>query len=44
LRIDHLLENPVAAHRLASAGVDSDVRGWEETSDHTPAWPELRDV
>lgn len=44
LRIDHLLLNPAAAHRLAAAGVDRDVRGWGKTSDHAPAWVELRDV
>lgn len=42
LRIDHLLLNPAAASRLASAGVDRDVRGWEKTSDHAPVWVELR--
>ena len=44
LRIDHLLLNPAAASRLAAAGVDRDVRGWEETSDHAPTWVELRDA
>jgi exodeoxyribonuclease-3 len=42
LRIDHLLLNPAAARRLAAAGVDRAVRGWEKTSDHAPAWVELR--
>ena len=42
LRIDHLLLNPAAAQRLAAAGVDRDVRGWEKTSDHAPTWVELR--
>ena len=42
LRIDHLLLNPTAARRLAAAGVDRDVRGWEKTSDHAPVWVELR--
>jgi exodeoxyribonuclease-3 len=42
LRIDHLLLNPAAARLLAAAGVDRDVRGWEKTSDHAPAWVELR--
>jgi exodeoxyribonuclease-3 len=37
LRIDHLLLNPAAARRLAAAGVDRDVRGWDKTSDHAPA-------
>jgi exodeoxyribonuclease-3 len=44
LRIDHLLLNPAAARRLSSAGVDRNVRGWEKTSDHAPAWVELRDA
>jgi exodeoxyribonuclease-3 len=43
LRIDHLLLNPAAARRLAGAGVDRHVRGWEKTSDHAPAWIDLRD-
>jgi exodeoxyribonuclease-3 len=38
LRIDHLLLNPSAARRLQAAGVDRQVRGWEKTSDHAPAW------
>jgi exodeoxyribonuclease-3 len=42
LRIDHVLLNPAAARRLATAGVDRFVRGWEKTSDHAPAWVELR--
>jgi exodeoxyribonuclease-3 len=44
LRIDHLLLNPAAAGRLDAAGVDRAVRGWEKTSDHAPAWVELRDA
>ena len=43
LRIDHLLLNPPAAQRLAGAGVDRNVRGWERASDHAPTWLELRD-
>ncbi len=42
LRIDHLLLNKTAAGKLASAGVDRAVRGWEKTSDHAPTWVELR--
>ncbi|HEX3846257.1 MAG TPA: exodeoxyribonuclease III [Steroidobacteraceae bacterium] len=41
LRIDHLLLNPAAAARLAGAGVDRPVRGWEKASDHAPTWVEL---
>ena len=44
LRIDHFLLNPAAARRLTAAGVDRHVRGWEKTSDHAPAWVELRDA
>ena len=41
LRIDHLLLSPQLASRLRAAGVDREVRGWEKTSDHAPAWIEL---
>lgn len=41
LRIDHLLLSPQLAPRLKAGGVDRDVRGWEKTSDHAPAWIEL---
>ena len=44
LRIDHLLLNPNAAKRLKAAGVDRDIRGIENASDHAPAWIELRDA
>ena len=43
LRIDHLLLSPAVADRLAAAGVDRDVRGWEKSSDHAPTWIELAD-
>jgi exodeoxyribonuclease-3 len=43
LRIDHLLLSPGAATRLKAANVDRQVRGWEKTSDHAPAWVELAD-
>ncbi len=42
LRIDHLLLNPAVAGRLAAAGVERDVRGWEKPSDHAPTWVDLR--
>lgn len=42
LRIDHLLLSPDLADRLADAGVEQRVRGWEKTSDHAPVWIELR--
>lgn len=44
LRIDHLLLNKTLAKRFVTAGVDSDVRGWEKTSDHAPVWIEVKDV
>jgi exodeoxyribonuclease-3 len=44
LRIDHLLLNLTVAGRLADAGVDRNVRGWEKASDHAPTWVELRDA
>lgn len=42
LRIDHLLLSPQAADRLAAAGIDKHVRGWDKPSDHVPVWCELR--
>jgi exodeoxyribonuclease-3 len=44
LRIDHLLLSPALKHRLASAGVDRDVRAKEKTSDHAPTWIELKNA
>jgi exodeoxyribonuclease-3 len=44
LRIDHLLLSKQAADRLAAAGVDRDVRGNDNASDHAPVWIELADV
>ena len=41
LRIDHLLLSPSIAQRLLAAGVDSEIRGWEKTSDHAPTWVEI---
>lgn len=38
IRIDHFLLNGPAAKMLTAAGVDTDVRGWEKTSDHAPTW------
>lgn len=42
LRIDHLLLSPKAAKRMNMAGVDREVRGLEGSSDHAPAWVELK--
>ena len=41
LRIDHFLLSLTLANKLIAAGVDSEVRGWEKTSDHAPVWIEL---
>jgi exodeoxyribonuclease-3 len=41
LRIDHLLLTPDLAKRLKRAEVNTEVRGWEKTSDHAPVWIEL---
>ena len=41
LRIDHLLLSPALAGRLEAAEVDTQVRGWEKTSDHAPVWVRL---
>ncbi len=38
IRIDHLLLSSQAADRLAGAGIDKHVRGWDKASDHVPAW------
>ena len=43
LRLDHLLLSTEAAKRLTAAGVDRDVRGEENASDHAPAWIVLSD-
>jgi exodeoxyribonuclease-3 len=44
LRIDHFLLSPQLESRLIAAGVDTNVREWEKTSDHAPVWIKLRDV
>ena len=43
LRLDHLLLSADAAKRLVDAGVDREVRGEDNASDHAPAWVMLRD-
>jgi exodeoxyribonuclease-3 len=43
LRLDHLLVSPALAPRLAEAGVDREVRGAANASDHAPAWITLDD-
>jgi exodeoxyribonuclease-3 len=44
LRLDHLLLSVDLAQRLIASGVDRDVRGKANASDHAPAWAELRDA
>ena len=43
LRLDHLLLSAALAPRLGEAGVDREVRGRPDASDHAPAWIVLRD-
>ncbi len=43
LRIDLLLLNRHAANRLVDSGVDREIRGLENASDHAPAWVVLSD-
>jgi exodeoxyribonuclease-3 len=38
LRIDHLLLDPRMTDRLQKAGVDRQIRGKADASDHAPAW------
>jgi exodeoxyribonuclease-3 len=42
LRLDHLLLSPAVASRLSDAGIDRDVRGRPNASDHAPAWVVLK--
>ena len=44
LRLDCLLLSRQTAKRLVAAGVDREVRGKENASDHAPVWIELRDT
>jgi len=41
IRIDHLMLSPQAADRLADAGIDRHVRGWDKPSDHVPVYVDL---
>jgi exodeoxyribonuclease III len=43
LRIDHLLLSPSIMHRLLDGGVDREMRGKEKSSDHAPAWIEIKE-
>ena len=42
LRLDHLLLSPALSPRLTAAGVDRDVRGEPDASDHAPVWVEFK--
>jgi len=42
LRLDHLLLSKKLARRLTGAGVDREVRGLEDASDHAPVWVTLK--
>ncbi len=44
LRLDFLLLSPRLAPRLRAAGVDRDVRGRDNASDHAPVWAELAEA
>jgi len=41
IRIDHVLLSPQAADKLAGAGIDRHVRGWDKPSDHVPVYVDL---
>lgn len=41
MRLDHILLTPSVARCLVAGGVDRDVRGCANASDHAPAWVEL---
>src|SRR5690606_28249277 len=43
LRLDHVLLSKKLARRLTDAGVDREVRGLPNSSDHAPAWVVLKD-
>ena len=43
LRLDHILLSRKLARKLEAAGVDREVRGLENASDHAPVWVQLRD-
>lgn len=38
LRIDLVLASPPLAARCTASGIDREVRGWEQPSDHAPVW------
>lgn len=42
IRLDHILLSPYLSSSMDHCGIDSEVRGWEKTSDHAPAWISLK--
>ncbi|AWC22071.1 exodeoxyribonuclease III [Aminobacter sp. P9b] len=42
LRLDHLLLSKPMAKRLKTVGIDRDIRGRDDASDHAPVWMELK--
>ncbi|WP_292119746.1 exodeoxyribonuclease III, partial [Mesorhizobium sp.] len=41
LRLDHILLSKKLARKLKAAGIDREVRGGDNPSDHAPVWVEL---
>ncbi|RVC56136.1 MAG: exodeoxyribonuclease III [Mesorhizobium sp.] len=41
LRLDHILLSKKLARNLKAAGIDRDVRGQDDASDHAPVWVEV---
>ena len=41
LRLDHILLSPSLRERVVASGVDREVRGRDNASDHAPVWVEL---
>lgn len=42
LRLDHLLLSKPMAKRLKTVGIDRDIRGRDDASDHAPVWMEMK--
>lgn len=41
IRIDHFLTSPAVTDKLKGCNIDTQPRGWEKPSDHTPIWVEI---
>ncbi|TIP37687.1 MAG: exodeoxyribonuclease III, partial [Mesorhizobium sp.] len=41
LRLDHILLSKKLARKLKAAGIDREVRGQDNASDHAPVWVQL---